>query len=137
VKNHAKRAIKHLEALGFVRDETASNPRKGKFVYRHANQPDRPVKVFAGETDTTSISVMRLADQIAGTGHRGPTLPSTIKERARIKKSAEKARREADERARAERSELAEREWQARLAADQSQRHQRDIESLMRPGYGR
>lgn len=137
MKSHAKRAIKHLEALGFRRDETASNPHKGKYVFRHPNAPERPVKVFAGETDSTSTSVMRLGDQIAGISTSGPTMPASIKERVRIKQANSKAQREAERRARAARAEKAE---QAHIEAEQllaAQRHERDLRALMNPGFGR
>lgn len=136
MKSHAKRAIKHLEALGFTQDDAASNPRKGKYVYRHANDPSRPVKVFAGETDTTSTSVMRLADQIAGISTSGPTMPASIRERVRVKQANSKAQREAERRASAARAEKAELAHIDAEKARLAQQHERELRDLMNPGFG-
>jgi len=134
MNNHAKRLVRELEALGFRRDHDA---RTSGRAYVHPNQPDQVIKVFDHMSDTTITAAKRKANKIADTGWSGPRMPSSIKERARIKKASAKAKREAEAKAREERAQAKEAEYIKRRVAEETARKRREIENLMRPGYGR
>lgn len=140
MKGHVKRAIDTLEALGFTRTD---DTRYGRSVYTHPYDPDCPLKVWAHMSEAAAIALQRKANAIARTGHQGPTMPKSIGERHRLQRQQQKARldREARERA-ARRHHAPQVPSSAEQAAKrreliEGERHRRDIEDLMRPGYGR
>ena len=138
MSTRARRTCQHLEALGFVRDLGLST--RDKHVYRHANDPT-PLRVFAGLTETTARAIRAKADQIAGLGTAGETPPSSVRDMARIKRAAERARdrmvaeinaarRDPYQRAA---DDEAIRRAQAAKAAE-TYAHRREVDALMRPG---
>lgn len=135
MNHHAKRLVKDLESLGFHRDH--DDPSRNGRVYRHPNDPTQAIKVFDAMSDNSITAATRKANKIADTGWSGPTMPSTIKERARISKSKQRRERERDALARRAHAEKAEAEHQARLAAALDDQRRREISSLMQPGRGR
>ena len=135
MNGHAKRAIKMLEALDFRLDNERS--RKGEYYYWHPNQPEQRVKVFAGLTEGASKAIQRKANTIAETGWTGPKTPTSIRARARITRVMAKRERDSDKRARNKREAQAEAEHQQREQLIEATSHQREIEELMQPGYGR
>lgn len=134
MNNHAKRLIRHLEALGFRRDYDAVSPAR---VYRHSNAPDQEIKVFEHMVDNTITAARRRADRIAEAGTSGSSDVVPLKERARITRDKRRAQREADDRARRLRAEAADREHEAKQAAARAEERRRSTEDLMQPGYGR
>lgn len=135
MNNHAKRLVRELETLGFRRDY--DDPSKNGRVYRHPNDPSQVIKVFDAMSDNSITAATRKANKIAETGWSGPRMPSSIKERARVRRSGERAEREREARAREERAERAEREHEARLAVERAAQREAEIASLMQPGHGR
>ena len=132
MKGHVKRAIEVLESVGFELDTEASH--HGTRVYRHANSPDEPLKIFSGASEPACITVMRKAQKIADTGWSGPAMPRTIGERIIELRRQKKIANDAAKRAYSERAARAEeryRDWRAVEAADS---HRRQIERLMMPG---
>ena len=139
MSTRAKRTCQHLEALGFVRDLGLST--RDKHVYTHPNDDSSPLRVFVGLTETTARAIRAKADQIVGLGTAGETPPSSVRDVARVKRAAERARdRMAAEINAARRApyqraadDEAIRRAQAAKAAE-TDAHRRDIEALMRPG---
>lgn len=132
MNGHAKRAIKMLEALDFRVDGERSS--KGEKYYWHPNQPDQSVKVYAGLSEAASKAVQQKANKIADTGWSGPAMPSSIKERARVKKQDEQRQKNAELEARRERARRAEAEYNRREKVRLADRRVREISSLMQPG---
>lgn len=135
--NRVKRFMRDLEGLGFVPDHEASSARKGRHVYRHPNDREQALRVSEQMSDSGITMVRRKAEQIAGLSTSGDTTPSSIKERARIKKRSEKERRDAETQARNERAARAEAVYREREAIELSKRREREMRDLMNPGYGR
>lgn len=141
MNNRIRRAQKDLEALGFYRDY--DTPSSG-MVYRHPNQPGEHVKLHPMMSDSGVTAVMRLANKIADTGWSGPRQPQRIKERAQILRHTAATMRAAEDAERQKRAEAAEAGWAARVAREQEvtriladRRHDREIRTLMQPGFGR
>lgn len=135
--NRVKRFIKDLEGLGFNYDNDASSPRNGRRVYRHPASPDEVIRVADGMSDSGITMVRRKAEQIAGLTTRENTAPASIRERARIKKSAERERRDAETAARNERASRAEAAHREREAIRAVDRHDREMRDLMNTGFGK
>ena len=138
MSTRARRTCQHLEALGFVRDLGLST--RDKYVYRHANDPT-PLRVFVGLTETTARAIRAKADLIVGLGTAGEAPPSSVRDVARVKRAAERARdrmaaeinaARRDPYQRAADDEAARRAQAAKAEAAEQHRH--DIEALMRPG---
>lgn len=136
MNNHAKRLCTHLEALDFRRDYEAEERTSARRVYRHANHPEQAIKVFDVMSDNTITSQRKLADKIVGLGSSGPAAP-TIKERARIHRRKQTLQDQRDELARRERAAKAEAEHAKRVAASRADAKRRELQDLMRPGFGR
>lgn len=136
MNNHAKRLCTHLEALDFRRDYDAEEKTKARRVYRHANDMAQAIKVFDCMNDSTITIATRLANKIVGLGSNGPDLPS-LKDRAKITRRKQKTQRQRDDEARAQRGAVAEAMHEARERARLAATRRREIEDLMRPGYGR
>lgn len=136
MNNHAKRLCTHLESLDFRRDYDAEEKTKARRVYRHANDSAQAIKVFDCMNDSTITIATRLANKIVGLGSTGPDLPS-LKERAKItrRKQSQQQKREAEQRA--VRAAEAEAKHEAQERARQAAKRRREIEDLMRPGFGR
>lgn len=132
MKGHVKRAIELLESVGFELDTDASH--FGNRVYRHANSPDEPLKIFSGASEPACITVMHKAQRIADTGWSGPAMPRTIGERNREQKAQKKRRVQREIREHAERGAKAEEHYQSWQAIEAADRHRREIERLMMPG---
>lgn len=92
MKASVKRLLDTLDALGF---ESRPHPYKTAVtVHTHGNDPEQTIKVWAGMSESAATAATRLANRIADTGYAGPALPSSIAERATIRKASEKAQRE-------------------------------------------
>lgn len=137
MNNHAKRLCKDVESLDFWRDYDAEEKTKARRVYRHSNDPSQAIKVFDQMSDNSITAAVRKANKIAETGWSGPRQPQTIKERATMHRRKERTKRQRDDEARRERAEKAEAEFQVRQKVSQRLKQRREIEDLMRPGYGR
>ena len=132
MNGHAKRAIKMLEALDFRIDDERSI--KGERYYWHPNQPDQRLKVYAGLSEAASKAIQQKANKIADTGWSGPAIPTSVKERARIKKQDTKRREAAEREARRKRAEAAEERYQRNQRLRAADDRMREIQSLMQPG---
>ena len=138
MSTRARRTCQHLEALGFVRDLGLST--RDKSVYRHANDPT-PLRVFAGLTETTARAIRAKADQIVGLGTAGESPPSSVRDVARVKRAAERARDRMVAEINAARRDPHQRAADDRVIrraqaakAEAAEQHRHDIEALMRPG---
>ncbi len=134
MNHHAKRYMRDLECLGFVRDYDAQT--KG-IAYRHPNDPEQILKVFDAMTDNSITSGIRKANKIADTGWSGPAKPASIKERANVtrRKDTQAQKREAE--AVQQRADAKEREIEQQDRLTSRDREMRNIGSLMQPGHGR
>lgn len=135
MNGHAKRAIKMLEALDFRIDEERTS--KGERYYWHPNQPDQSVKVYAGLSEAASKAIQQKANRIADTGWPGPAIPTSVKERARVKKQDAKRHEAAEREARRKRAEVAEERYKRNQRLRAADDRMREIQSLMQPGAGR
>lgn len=134
--NRVKRLIRDVEGLGFNYDHDASSPRNGRRVYRHPNAPDEVVRVQDAMSDSGVTMVWRKAQQIAGLSTTG-SAPSSIRERARVKRASEKERRAAEARAREERAQKADAAAAERQRIRDLEQREREMRELMNPGFGR
>lgn len=139
MNSHAKRTVQTLEALGFDLDEDAST--KGVRVYSHANDPTAKVKVFAGLSEIAAKKIRNRADQIIGLASAGERIPESLREHARIRQAADKAKRETlTRRENAERAKFqdaADRDAATReheKLVEQREREVRNLRNLMMPG---
>ncbi len=139
MSTRARRTCQHLEALGFVRDLDRST--RDKHVYTHPNDDSSPLRVFVGLTETTARAIRAKADQIVGLGTAGETPPSSVRDMARVKRAAERARdrmaaeinaARRDPYQRAADDEAIRRAQAAKAEVAERRRH--DIEALMQPG---
>ena len=137
MNNRIKRLLRDLEGIGFEYDHDASSQRRQVNAYRHANDPEQILRVSEHMSDSGCTAVWKKAQQIAGLSTSGSTSPASIKERARIRRAAERAEHEKQLRAREERAAEKERETHSRSGAVNADRRRGEIEDLMQPGYGR
>lgn len=135
--NRIKRLRRDLEGIGFEYDPDASSQRRQVAAYRHANDPDTVLRVSDHMSDSGCTAVWKKAQAIAGLSTSGPTSPATIKERARIRREAERAERDKEARAREARARQVADEQARRDLIELRERQLRDIQGLMQPGYGR
>lgn len=133
MNNRVKRAMRDVEGLGFRRDHDS---KMAGIVYRHANDPDDFIKFHEAMSDSGVTFVLNKARKIAGAGSSGAR-PQTIKERAKITRERDRTERERLNEERRRRAEQLERDREDKARRSREQRHLREIEDLMRPGYGR
>lgn len=138
MSTRARRTCQHLEALGFVRDPGLST--RDKHVYRHPNDPT-PLRVFVGLTETTARAIRAKADQIVGLGTAGESPPSSVRDVARVKRAAERARDRMAAEINAARRDPYQRAADDRVIrraqaakAEAAEQRRREIEAFMRPG---
>jgi len=91
VKASVKRLLDTLEALGFVREPHPY--KRGHTVHHHVNDIDQVIKVWGGMSDAAATAACAKANKIADTGHVGPAMPTTVRDRSEAK---ERARRVAE-----------------------------------------
>ena len=142
MNGHCKRTLDTLHALGFRLDEDRST--REHRIYFHPSAPDRVVKVWNGISDVAARKVRILAADIAGLSSSGEKVPTSIAETARMKRrdarAAKEASRLATEKARAPFQRMADAaasQRRAAMAAACAFDREREIASLMMPGYGR
>lgn len=139
MSTRARRTCQHLEALGFVRDLGLST--RDKYVYRHPNDDSSPLRVFVGLTETTARAIRAKADLIVGLGTAGESPPSSVRDMARVKRAAERARDRMVAEINAARRDPYQRAADDRVIrraqaakAEAAEQHRREVEALMRPG---
>ena len=94
MKTYIRNTYQELEALGFQYDADASEI--GKRAYRHPYEPDTLLKLWDGASQSACITILRKANEIAGLSQHGPKMPTTLKERAALARSEQRARRNAE-----------------------------------------
>lgn len=130
MKGHVKRTLEVLEALGFTREDDMFGRRK--WTFHHSFAPDEQLKVWEGQSEAACIAVQQKAHAISETGSSGPSMPKTVGRRKHRVKAASSGptimelARQDREAARKKRD-----------AARSEARHDREIKSLMQPGWGR
>lgn len=140
MKRYIRETIEVLEGLGFTYVEDDPFGRRGKRKYTHPYEPETPLRLFDGATEAACKAIQAKAYSIADTGTSGPAMPKSIAERKQVdrdKKSRARAIADKEARARRERAERAEREYQRRQVLAKAEKNRRDIQSLMMPGRGR
>src|SRR5699024_1202223 len=92
MKTYIREAIEELEALGF-RDIEDQFGRRGHRNYTHPNDPEVSLRLYDRATQAACIAIRKKAHEIAGLSTAGPSMPKTVGERKRMKKSKARAER--------------------------------------------
>ena len=146
MNGHAKRCQETIIALGFVRDDEATERRaNGKTYYTHPLAPTEPLSIYGRMSEQTCRVVADRARQIAGLDVTGAKRRSSVvKERQqglRRKRLEQEARERADYERRCEEAAVgvalrkAQREQTERLAREAAR--ERELRELMMPGGAR
>lgn len=135
MSNHTKRFQRDLESFGFRQDDSVLVAHDG-VAYTHPNAPDKPIRVFPKTSDNAIATLTKTAKKIADLSSTGPDV-SSIKDRVRVTNLKKKSKRQREDEARRQRAQKAESEYEQREAVSAAAKRRREIEDLMRPGYGR
>lgn len=136
MKRYIRETHQILEGLGFVRQEDPFG-RNDRTNYIHSYEPDTHIRVYADATEAACKTIQARAHQIAGLGTSDTK--STVGQRRKSQRSRRAKQQRVEVRAAAERREraaVADQQAREADAIEYAQRHQREIENLMKPGHG-
>lgn len=136
MKRYVRETHQILEGLGFDRQEDPFG-RNDRANYTHPYEPGTRVTVYADATDAACKAIQARAHQIAGLGTS--ETKSTVGQRRKSQRSRRAKQQRVEVRAAAERREraaVADQQAREADAIEYAQRHQREIENLMKPGHG-
>lgn len=130
MKHYIRVAIQELEALGFAQQPDPFG-RAGKRVFTHPYEPGTELRLWGGSSEAAYAAIRRKANEIAGLGTAGPSMPKTVGERVKARRRKQQSDRAIQDSARRDRAEKAEREHKQREAIVAADSHRREIERLM------
>lgn len=150
MKNHARRAIETLEALGFYNRANDYDRGRRMRLYTHPWHPDEsPIRLYENGSEAACKAAERMAHTIVGLEHAAPKPALSVRDRYRLQRDREKReqqQRVAAELARAQRarSRMSKQQLEAlehaNLTRDERQRLIREEQNhryyagLMQPG---
>jgi hypothetical protein len=91
MKTYIRNTKQELEALGF--NWSADHSDFGKDAYIHPYEPDEPLKLWHRASQQACLAIVRRAYEIVGMAHKGPALPTTLKERAQTQRAQQQLAR--------------------------------------------